>query len=129
MLFFPWQLIDIHKNYYKDVCKRAAACLEPTQKVVSRIRPTAAAAGSHSAPVREGYPHAELLLGDCFLKYGEQFGRDTTFGAALLMANEKYWQLAEAKSRAMEEMNSGFIHPISDTLGQDIKEIKVGHIQ
>lgn len=45
------------------------------------------------------------------------------------MANEKYWQLAEAKSRAMEEMNSGFIHPISDTLGQDIKEIKVGHIQ
>lgn len=80
MLFFPWQLIDIHKNYYKDVCKRAAACLEPTQKVVSRIRPTAAAAGSHSAPVREGYPHAELLLGDCFLKYGEQFGRDTTFG-------------------------------------------------
>ncbi|THD28246.1 Sh3-containing grb2 protein 1 (Endophilin II) [Fasciola hepatica] len=73
------KLIDIHKHYYKDVCKRATACLEPTQKVVSRIRPTAAAAGSHSAPVREGYPHAELLLGDCFLKYGEQFGRDTTF--------------------------------------------------
>ncbi|TPP67771.1 Endophilin-A3 [Fasciola gigantica] len=119
------KLIDIHKHYYKDVCKRATACLEPTQKVVSRIRPTAAAAGSHSAPVREGYPHAELLLGDCFLKYGEQFGRDTTFGAALLMANEKYWQLAEAKSRAMEEMNSGFINPIADTLNQDIREIKV----
>ncbi|VDP88783.1 unnamed protein product [Echinostoma caproni] len=77
---FHAQLIDIHKHYYEDVRKRAMACLEPGPKVVSRIRPTAAAAGSHSAPVREGYPHAELLLGDCFLKYGELFGANTAFG-------------------------------------------------
>ncbi|OON16462.1 hypothetical protein X801_07725, partial [Opisthorchis viverrini] len=43
--------------------------------------------------------------------------------SALLSAGEGYWQLTEAKKRAVEEARLRFVSLISETLKQDIKEI------
>ncbi|CAL8104805.1 unnamed protein product [Calicophoron daubneyi] len=116
-------LIDAYKHYYEEVRKKSLECLEPGPNVVNRLRPINATAGSHNNPVKEIYPHAELMLGKCFEKYANVFDAFKPFGGALSTAAESYLQLADAKVRAVDETKGGFTGPISETLNQDIKEI------
>ncbi|KAF6773563.1 hypothetical protein AHF37_07501 [Paragonimus kellicotti] len=46
-----------------------------------------------------------------------------------MYASEGYGQLTEAKNRAAEETQTRFVLPITETLGQEIKEImKISHV-
>ncbi|TGZ73429.1 hypothetical protein CRM22_001526 [Opisthorchis felineus] len=114
-------LIDVYKGYFEEVKKRSMECLEPGANI--RIRPTPTAEGSHNNPATNSYPHAEFLLGQCFEKYAKALDVDSPLGSALLSAGESYWQLTEAKKRAVEEARLRFVSLISETLKQDIKEI------
>ncbi|KAG5454276.1 Endophilin-A3 [Clonorchis sinensis] len=114
-------LIDVYKSYFEEVKKRSMECLEPGANI--RIRPTPTAEGSHNNPATNSYPHAEFLLGQCFEKYAKALDVDSPLGSALLSAGESYWQLTEAKKRAVEEARLRFVSLISETLKQDIKEI------
>lgn len=114
-------LIDVYKGYFEEVKKRSMECLEPGANI--RIRPTPTADGSHNNPATNSYPHAEFLLGQCFEKYGKALDVDSPLGSALVTAGESYWQLTEAKKRAVEEARLRFASLISETLKQDIKEI------
>ncbi|KAA3674814.1 endophilin-A [Paragonimus westermani] len=114
-------LIDSYKHYFEEVRKRSTECLEPGTNF--RIRPTNNSHGSHNNPAKETYPHAELLLAQCFAKYAKEFGLESPLGSTLMCVSEGYGQLTEAKNRAAEETQTRFVLPITETLGQEIKEI------
>ncbi|KAF7260251.1 hypothetical protein EG68_02478 [Paragonimus skrjabini miyazakii] len=114
-------LIDSYKHYFEEVRKRSTECLEPGTNF--RIRPTNNSHGSHNNPAKEMYPHAELLLAQCFAKYAKEFDLESPLGSTLMYASEGYGQLTEAKNRAAEETQTRFVLPITETLGQEIKEI------
>ncbi|CAH8440833.1 unnamed protein product [Dicrocoelium dendriticum] len=114
-------VMDSYKRYLEEVRKRSAECLQPG--VHFNLRPPSNLNGSHNQPAKEPYPHPEALLGKCCEKYAKEFDTESALGSSLICASEGFYQLAEAKTRAVEDTHSRFVRPIADTLNQDMKEI------
>ncbi|XP_042615424.1 endophilin-A3-like isoform X2 [Cyprinus carpio] len=75
-----------------------------------------------------GYPQTEGLLGDCMLRYGQELGEESTFGAALVDIGEAMKQMADIKDALDISVKQNFIDPLQTLQDKDLKEI-VHHLK
>ncbi|KAM9376137.1 endophilin-A3-like [Pholidichthys leucotaenia] len=71
-----------------------------------------------------GYPQTEGMLGDCMMRYSQELGAQSEFGAALAGVGEALQQVAQAKDTLDVTVKRAFIDPLQNLQHTELKEIR-----
>ncbi|XP_022242440.1 endophilin-A-like isoform X2 [Limulus polyphemus] len=69
------------------------------------------------------YPQPEGILGDEMVKYGMNYGEDTSFGKSLIQAGEALKQMAEVRYALEDNMKQNFLEPLHQLQTKDLKDV------
>lgn len=115
---------DVTSKAVVEVINKTSEYLQPnpaTRAKLSMLNTVSKIRGQVKSP---GYPQPEGLLGECMTKYGQDMGRDTNFGAALVDIGDTMKRMAEVKDSLDIDVKQNFIDPLQAVVEKDIKDIQ-----
>ncbi|KAK7945756.1 hypothetical protein WMY93_001484 [Mugilogobius chulae] len=113
---------DITSKAVIEVLNKTSEYLQPNPATRAKLTMLNTVSKIRGQEMNPGYPQPEGLLGDCMMKYGQEMGKDSNFGAALTDIGEAMKRMAEVKDSLDIDVKQNFLDPLQAVAEKDIKD-------